>query len=277
MKKLLLLVLISTISLFAYVDSDLDGVEDSLDRCPNSAMTDIVDIQGCPVKSLVSQHHFDVIVGLSYEEEQDIAFVDKFSRTTESLQIDYYYKNFSLQMLTSYYQSDTSYNSDLNLSDVDDSGMNDTTLAAYYQTLITPKLALRVGAGVILPTFDSSLNNEATDYLASVNLSYTLGEASLFAGYTYTMINDDDVGLIKYQDTNAFSGGLGYYLTPKLYSSISYFQSDSIYKGVDETKSASVYMFYSLSSHWFTTASYSKGLSDPTSDNYLALRVGYYF
>jgi len=275
MKKLLVLVLLSTMSLFAYVDSDLDGVEDSLDRCPNSAMTDIVDIQGCPVRSLVSQHHFDIIAGLSYDEEKDIAFVDTFSRTTESLQIDYYYKNFSLQMLTSYYQSSTSF--DGNLSDVDESGMNDTTLAAYYQTQVTPSLALRFGVGAILPTFDSSLDNEATDYLASINLSYTVGKASLFAGYTRTMINDDDVGLIQYQDTNAFSGGVGYYLTPKLYTSLSYFQSDSIYKDVDDTKSASAYLFYSLSSHWFTTLAYSKGLSDPTSDHYLALRVGYYF
>ena len=275
MKKLVFLVLISVISLFAYVDSDLDGVEDSLDRCPNSAMTDIVDIQGCPVKSLVSQYHFDIIAGVSYDEETDISFVDKFSRTTESLQIDYYYKNFSLQMLTSYYQSSTSF--DGNLSDVDDSGMNDTTLAAYYQTLLTPSLAVRFGAGVILPTFNSSLNNEATDYLASINLSYGLGKASLFAGYTYTMINDDDVDFIKYQDTNAFSGGLGYYLTPKLYTSLSYFQSDSIYKDVDDTKSVSAYLFYSLSQNWFTTLAYTKGLSDPTSDNSLALRVGYYF
>ena len=274
MKKLLFLLLMSTLTLFAYIDNDLDGVEDSLDRCPNSAMTDIVDIQGCPVKSLVSQHHFDIIAGVSYDEEKDILFVDKFSRTTQSLQIDYYYKAFSLQMLSSYYQSSIS--SDSNLSE-SDSGLNDTTLAAYYQTQVTPNLAVRFGAGVILPTFDSSLNNEATDYLASVNLSYTLGQASLFAGYTYTMINDDDVGLIKYQDTNAFSGGLGYYLTPKLYTSLSYFQSDSIYKDVDDTKSASAYLFYSLSSHWFTTAAYTKGLSDPTSDHYFALRVGYYF
>ncbi len=277
MKKLLLLVLMSTISLFAYVDSDLDGVEDSKDRCPNSAMTDIVDIQGCPVKSLVSQYHFDIIAGLSYDEEKDIAFVDKFSRTTQSLQIDYYYKKFSFQMLTSYYQSSTNYDSDANLSDADNSGMNDTTVAGYYQTQVTPDLAIRFGAGVILPTFNSSLNNEATDYLGSLNLSYTLGKASLFVGYTYTMINDDDVDTIKYQNTNALSGGIGYYLSPRLYGSLSYFQSDSLYKDVDDTKSASAYLFYSLSSHWFTTLAYTKGLSDPTSDNYFAVRVGYYF
>jgi len=275
MKQIIFLILISAASLFAYADNDLDGVEDSLDRCPNSAMTDIVDIQGCPLKSLVSEHHFDIIVGASYEEERDIEFVDKIRTTTESLQIDYYYKNFSLQMMSSYYQTDIDY--DGTLSDTDDSGMNDTTIAAFYQVLATPSFAVRLGAGVILPTYDSSLDNESTDYLASINLSYAFDDFSVFGGYTYTIINDDDVGFIQYQDTNAISGGVGYYISPEIYASLSYFRSDSIYKDVDDTESASAYVFYSLTPNWFTTVSYSKGFSDPTSDDYVALRVGYYF
>jgi hypothetical protein len=36
--------------LFAYVDSDMDGVEDKDDLCPNTLMTDLVDLNGCTIK-----------------------------------------------------------------------------------------------------------------------------------------------------------------------------------------------------------------------------------
>ncbi len=278
MKHILFFLLLGSMPLFAYIDSDMDGVEDQNDRCPNTAMTELVDIHGCQTKSLVSEHHYDIVFGISYSE-LDPSSMEKVNTISGSVQADYYYRDFSLQAMTSLYSSDS--------DDSDrDSGMTDSMIAAYYQLHPSNDLLVRFGAGVILPTYDSDLGNEATDYLASVNISYSIEKVSLFGGYSRTMVNDDDVSYvdingdnqtIEYQDTNAVSVGAGYYMTPKLYTSLSYYVGDSIYKSVEDVESISVYAFYSLDASRFITATYANGLSDSASDHYLALRIGYYF
>jgi hypothetical protein len=49
MKKLLLLTEV-IIFLNASVDSDLNGVPDTLDKCPNTPFLTLVNIDGCPIK-----------------------------------------------------------------------------------------------------------------------------------------------------------------------------------------------------------------------------------
>ena len=277
MKKSVLTLLISGICLFAYTDMDLDGVDDSIDKCPNTPITDLVDASGCSVKSLVSHHHFDLVMGLAYSQ-YNYRLNDETDTWTTTAQIDYYYDNISLQLLTSYYSTDS--------DDYDDSGMNDTTLAAYYQYNIAPDLSLQAGFGFIFPTYDAEYNNNNTDYIGSLNLNYRTGDYSLFGGYSFIYIGDDDVTYvgsdgytyaIDYQNVNAFNLGAGYYFSSKLYTSLSYYYSDSIYEDVDAIENITLYGFYSIDKNWFMTGSYAYGLSDTTSDNYFALRVGYYF
>ena len=278
MKKIILLLsLLVSITLSAYNDSDFDGVEDSLDRCPNTSFTDLVDISGCSVKSLVSPHHYDIIVGANYysSDSKTLTATDTLS---SSVQMDYYYKNFSLQLSTSYFStSGSGYSS---------TGLNDSFIGGSYQIQPTNNLSIRVGAGALLPTYNTSLNNNKTDYQASFNLSYTIDKVNLFTGYSYTMINDTDTVIridantstpVNYQNTNAVSAGLGYYMTNKLYMSLAYNISNSIYKGIGDIQTASLYGYYSLSEHWFSTFSYAKGLSDSATKNYASVRVGYYF
>ncbi len=266
MPKLFLLLTALSLSLFAYSDLDMDGVDDLVDQCPNTPLTDLVDIKGCTVKSLESPHHYDIIAGASYSQI-DYNNQSTTNTLTGTLQVDYYYKNFSLQASTSYYSTDDQHN-----------GLNDSYIGAYYQFIPLESLRLRVGAGVVLPTYDSGLNNNNTDYSASAGLSYTLKNINLFGSYSYTLINDDDVDNVAYyQNTNAYSAGVGFYPTNKLYASIAYNSSDSIYQNVETIENASLYLFYSIDRHWFTTFSYARGLSDSASDNYGAVRLGYYF
>jgi len=77
--------------------------------------------------------------------------------------------------------------------------------------------------------------------------------------------------------TNAYSIGVGFYPTQKLYISGSYNSSDSIYTNVKDIDTASFYGFYSIDENWFSTFNYAYGLSDTASDNYFSLRIGYYF
>jgi hypothetical protein len=273
MKKSLIVIVGLLTAAHAYVDTDLDGVDDTLDRCPGTPMTELVDANGCPVASLASSHRFDLIAGVSYQEGSRTNVVREGEDTTAlSLQADYYYKNYSLQLMTGLYDASSS------------SGMNDTLLAGYYRFSPADAVTARVGVGVIFPTYDTGLGNEAVDYQASAGLSYALGNgADLFGGFSYTLVNDDDVygvadiGDIIYQNTAAFTVGAGYGITPKFYGSLSYYRSDSIYDGTEAIESVSLYGIYAIDASLFATVSYAKGLSDSASDNAVALRIGRYF
>jgi len=284
MQKLATFFLITLLStgLMAYTDSDMDGVDDSVDKCPNTPLTDLVDINGCTKTRLTPKqnyHHFDVIVGANYTGSNYVSTpsTDTYS---SSLQVDYYYKDFSLQAATSYYTTDSS-------DGYSDSGMNDSFVGVAYNLHPSKEMTLRVGGGVLLPTYDTSLNNNNADYLLSLNLSYALdNKLNLFAGYIYTKINDDDVSVTLsdgtvydyiYDDTNAYSLGAGYYLQSNLYVSAAYNLTESIYANVDDAKTVSLYAYYGIDAHWFMNFSYAYGLNDIASDHAGSIKLGYYF
>ena len=283
MNKFLPLLLITLLSsaLFAYSDSDMDGVADNIDKCPNTPLTDLVDVNGCTKAKVKlkkqenneeNQGHADVIIGLNYAGS-NFASLNRSDTYAASLQADYYYKNFSLQAYTSYYKTAA--------QDYDESGLNDSFIGAAYNVHMGKSLSLRLGAGALLPTYNTSLNNNNTDYTGSATLSYYYSKFNLFGGYAYTMINDDDVSDANidyvYQDTNAYSLGAGYYFTNKLYMSGTYNLSNSIYKGIDDIKTASLYGYYAINKNRFLIFTYAYGLSDTASDNAVSLKVGYFF
>lgn len=281
MKKIVSIALVlATTSLLAYVDTDFDGVEDGMDLCPNTSFTELVDIKGCPIKSLVSPHKFDIIVGASYSDINNQSG-SQTQTLSSSVQFDYYYKNFSLSASTSYF--------DTSSDGYSDTGLNDSFVGASYTIKPTDSLFIRLNAGVILPTYETTLNNNETDYTGSVSLSYKVSEVSLFGGYSYTVINDTDVSVtdqngtsttITYQNTAAYNVGVGTSITDKLYMSVSYNLANSA-SGLDESyqdiETASLYGYYGIDTHWFTTFSYARGLSDSASDNYASIRLGYIF
>lgn len=280
-----ILLCLFTTTLFAYTDMDMDGVDDSIDKCPNTRLIDLVDINGCTKdtikisKSAVTNTHFDIVIGASYVGSNFVttAATDTYST---SVQFDYYYKDFSLQTSTSYYYTTDS-------SGYSEKGMNDSFVGVSYRFQPLQALTLRVGMGVLLPTYDTTLNNNNTDYVGSFNASYNLGKINLFGGYVFTKVNDDDVVVtlqggiqtqsILYKDTNAYSSGLGYYLTNKLYVSGAYNQTQSIYKSVKDAKTVSGYSYYSIDQNWFMNLSYAYGLSDSASDHFVSIKLGYYF
>jgi len=277
MKKIVsIAVVLATTSLLAYVDSDFDGVEDGMDLCPNTSFTELVDIKGCPIKSLVSPHKFDIIVGASYSDINNQS-ASQTQTLSSTVQFDYYYKNFSLSASTSYFNTSSDTYSD--------AGLNDSFIGTSYTIRPTDSLYIRLNAGVILPTYKTTLNNNETDYAGSVSLSYTVAGVSLFGGYSYTFINDLDTTVtdangtttITYQNTAAYNVGIGKSITDKLYMSVSYNSADSVYENSKDIETASLYGYYGIDTHWFTTFSYARGLSDTASDNYASIRLGYIF
>ena len=280
MKQYLLLMIATLFSttLFAYSDADMNGVANSVDKCPNTPLTDLVDINGCTKKTIKisnkTKSHYDVIIGANYTGS-NYASLNQTDTYYASLQADYYYENFSLQAVTSYYKTDG--------QGYSENGLNDSFIGAAYNMKPTNDLLVRIGVGAILPTYDTTLNNNETDYTGSVNVSYTTGKANLFAGYIYTMINDTDIVdttnniSYAYQNTNAYSVGLGYYFTNSFYMSAAYNQSTSIYKSIEDIKTASLYGYYTIDAAHFLIFSYANGLSDSASDHALSVKLGFYF
>lgn len=256
-------------ALFAFMDSDMDGVDDIVDQCPGTSITDLVDIKGCSIESLESPHHYDIVIGGSYSQ-MNPKTLEKTDTYTKSISADYYYKNYSVQVSTSHITSKS--------SSSNENGMGDTILSAGYFFAITPDLSARIGAGVVLPTYKSIFNNNNTDHIASLNLTYSVDQLNLFAGYNYTKNNDDDVpDTIAYQNTHAINIGAGYMITDKLYMNGSYSRSDNPSKGAADTESVSLTSAYSLDEHWFISASYAYGLNDVTSDNDIWINLGFRF
>jgi len=264
MIRSLFILLLTLRSLQAYTDTDLDGVEDQNDRCPGTLFTELVDASGCPVTSLKSEHHYSFIFGLSYSERDEKFYIQNQTLTT-SVQLDYYYKRLNVQAYLSRYATD------------DTSGMNDISLSLYYRFNPTHALTVRAGAGVIFPTFETGYDNEAIDYSFNAQLYYNMGSSTLFGTLSHTLINDQDTATFSYQNSTACSLGYGHTFDSKLYTSLSYYQTQSIYTGLDPIKSGSIYLYFPFDEHYFVTAGYSMGLSDSASDHHASLRFGFFY
>jgi hypothetical protein len=262
MKKIVwFYILILPLLLYAYNDSDLDGVSDEHDLCPNTPLTDIVDMKGCTIEKLVASNnktpqHFDIILGANYLDSDTL---------NSSFIFDYYYQDFSLQLQGTNYE---------------EGGLGDTTLNLYYNFQANQNLSIRIGFGAIFPTYDSELDNNNLDYKALFSLNYKRNKFSLFSGLGYSIINDDDINStnyrVNYQNSLNYYMGFGYFISSKFYSSLSYSFSSSIYKGGDDFKNISLYNYYSIDKNWFTYFGYTKGVTKKSNDQ-LYINLGYYF
>lgn len=248
-----------TLSLFAYTDSDLDGVDDADDRCPNTPISDLVDETGCTIESLESPHHFSLQLGLNHHA----------GTTTQTAQLDYYYHDFTMELYGAFdYETDS-----------DESGFNDTWLWAYYALYPADALQLRFGAGAIFPAYDPADESNRIDYGVSVSLSYAQGRLNPFGGYSYTWVDDEapEGSGWAYRNIHAFYMGLGYFVGEDLYVSAAYNFSQSIYEDNKDLQSASADVSYTIDSHWFARGSYTRALGGLEYDNYFSVQIGYYF
>lgn len=269
MKKIVLLSLLLSGCLLA-IDSDLDGVDDAQDRCPNTPFADLVDQSGCSVQSIPAGSHYDIILGGDYSQT-NYANQEKSNTMTKTLQADYYNGNIWAQIVGSYFNSTS--------SNYTKSGFNDTLVALYAKSPSYDGLILQVGGGVLLPTYKSGYGNEAADFLGSISFLYDVNDAlNFFGGYSYTLVKDKDVpNVALYQNTQAFYAGAGYSLSNKALLTTSYAQSQSIYVGTVPIKTVSAELFYQWNTHWFSMLDYRYGLSDSASKHDASLRLGYYF
>ena len=259
-------------TLSAYSDNDMDGVEDAVDKCQNTPLTDLVDLDGCTKKVLTvhkNYHRFNILIGTSYSG-YNLSSVNKSETVSTSLKLGYAYKKISFKISTSYFNVDgNGYSND---------GFNDSYINISYKLKPIKNLLIYLGTGIILPTYDSTQMNNNIDYSGSISLNYSLNKFSIFSSYRYTLVEDESTLTdYSFQNSDATSIGLGYYFTNKLYFSGAYNNSKSIYVGIENIESLSINGYKKFNKHWFTLLFYSYGISDSASDQALSLKLGYSF
>jgi len=252
-----LLMVCCTLQLWGYSDRDMDGVEDQYDQCPNTSLTELVNLQGCTIKNLKSPHHFELRVGEHLLSDGSLEL------TTSSLQLGYYYKKLSLQLRSSYFDG------------VDGSGQNDTYLGGYYQFGVDEDWLVRVGGVLILPTYEGKDNR--LDTALSFYGRYLIGDMALLGGMSYTLIGDRERNATRYDNRRFYSLGVGYYFSSHLYSSLSYNHGSGIYNQSDGVERLAWFAYYRIDHHWFANLSYTKGLNDRAIDRVMGGSLGYYW
>jgi len=248
-RKVFLLIVLMCSTLLAYEDSDMDGVEDKDDKCPNSSLTQLVDLSGCAIKELVSPHNFDVIVGDNYTKSSDT------SANSLTFQMDYYYHNFSLQFLNSYYNVTTNTNTN----------SNTIYLSSAYQFYLLPNMALGVDGGVAI--------GDEVDYRLSLNTTYLHNSFLLLGGLSYTLVGDKeslDTDLINY------NLGVGYYFSSSFYSIFTTTYLTSTQDIFDAIASFSLSTTYNLDENYFVNLVLSLSNNSPKDKN-IIVNIGYYW
>lgn len=269
MKLFFLLFVLLTVSLFAYEDSDMDGVEDSHDLCKATPFSDLVNKDGCTIQSVGNTIYYDIITGIGYSQ---INYGSKKLADTmsTSLQVDIYINQWWIQGLVSYYDADAGLETS--------NGMNDTLLSLFYQYPQIQALSLTMGVGIVLPTYNSGYNNEAIDYSAMVDFQYNVNNSIyLFGVLTYTWIRDKNIAEETYQNTPELRVGIAYLFGEKSIWSLAYYQSESMYESIETIQSLGLGLSYQIDADYFISSSYGYGLSEPSSNHSFLLRLGYSF
>ena len=281
--------------MYGYVDSDLDGVDDSVDKCPNTPFSDLVDESGCTIESLVKKdtnstkptkraskkrryHKKRVSKRVSKREttyieppkrkthyDISIGFNKYGTISSETVMANIYYGNYSLSLFSAID----------NKRDYDDSRVNDTRIWGYYTHKYSKNLLLKVGAGIVKPKLDGDYNSRL-DAGLSLFGSYSIGGFSPFLGATYKFngLKGDEEGL---SNNYSIYGGAGFYINSKLYMSYSYSYSSSEYDWADDIKTDSIYLYYNIDNNWFSSASYMRNIDGLDYDDGFSLSIGYYF
>ena len=180
MKKLILLGLIA-LSCFA-ADSDLDGVPDNLDICPNTPFLEIVNKKGCSVSQLKKLKKSSIKYNISAGFEYDGAKNYKDSQTVFS-SFSIRKNNFKLNIYYSIY----------NDGYTNEYKSNDFITSLYYYNYSISDTALKFGLKTYLPTY----YNSKTDYAFLIEGTYFFNDFDIGASekhkiYGESGTNDKD-------------------------------------------------------------------------------------
>ena len=263
--KLFLLGALLTSALFGYSDSDLDGVSDTHDVCPNTPIEAVVDAKGCPMHT----NDYSLILGAqhssgTYGGTQIVA------TRNALLTLAYDSVSWGAMISGSYFSSGAS---DPNVAQ-GGTGLGDTYVGLSYHQMIKDAMVTYFGT-VKLATASTEIGTGAHDTTLGVAANVPLGRIMGFVTLGYTITGD--TGTATYNDIKNASLGLGMTLNPSWFIASSYNYADAYIEGSHATQSVGIFSSYAFSKRTFATINYGYGLSSTAADHLLGVSVGSHF
>ena len=253
------LLLIIVLHLHAFEDSDIDGVSDDMDLCPDTSFEDTVDEDGCPQNSSY-WGKISLTGGVNVN-------MDDSTTTDYTFMVDYSYKRWDLSL----HSSEQSYEVD---------GNSSHTVGDLYLSLGKSfewsNFFTKFTIGSKIATGGSQVSTGENDYFATLNLNYILTpKFVLLSQLGYTLIGENNES--SFQNPLGYSIGVGYTVNNRLYTSLLYQRSNSIYTDSDDYHSISLFGSYVLSDNTFATFSYMRGLDNLSYDQVVSFKLGVNF
>jgi len=253
--RLLLVVLFLGMTLshaYSYSDYDVDGVEDSVDDCPNTPFDKTVDESGCE-EGRSYMGNLTLLSG-------SISAIDKNSDTVTKflLYLNYGYKEWDFSLST--------------FNDVQNTTVQipDTYyVTTGYHVTLSEHIQTKFSVG-------TKQSNVQDDYYASLYGNYSVSERqSIFLYYSYTYAQNSNRR--RYKNFSTISLGTGRMLTEYWYSAISYDFSGATLRNTDDYKAVSWANTFAFNAKYYMLANYSYGLNTATADQTISIQFGVKF
>ncbi|NPB06107.1 MAG: transporter [Aquificae bacterium] len=254
-------VLLAAGALVGFQDSDLDGVPDEVDRCPDTPLLAVVDRWGCPVerefrdvfeRGRKKRVRYYLKLGFSHSKDKG------YESNALTLSLAVSRKPFYASYSTRYYAY---------YPYAPGEGLGDSSLYLSYRKTFSRTLSV-FGFRLKLPTGRKGISTRRVSYAPSVFLDYFSPagwDAFLYASYTFKAGND----------ALFLSPGLGYEFTDRLYASLSLDLSENASGSFE--RYATVFFMLDLTDRLYVTATLSKGLSPDALDRSLSVKLGVRF
>jgi hypothetical protein len=196
---------------------------------------------------------------------------DEYDSTAASLQLDYYYRDFSLTLSSSQFDFESV------TSDYSEDGQNDYYLSSKYRVKHSENLTSYFRVGAIIPS-DNEVSHNNTDYFISKSLNYKINKHwDVNGGVSYTFVGNDDTDTTEYQDSFGRYLGVSYKPVYDTTLSVSVSRNGSIYKEEDDIEFVYFTGSYNFSKNWFGIISLGQEFNDEDEDTYSSFQIGYYF
>ncbi len=229
-----------------FIDNDFDGVDDRIDRCLDSKITDIVDKYGCKIDSLESSKiSFTILFSLNYDE--DVVSKDLFFEVA--------FKNYYI----SFKKSDF-------VRDIDKDKRDDDSIRAGVVFNIK-KLLIDLSVGVDIPSIKDQFDRN--DYFIELNYIYPISKFELVGYIRYNITHDL---LVKNSFEGGFGGGVNF--ENSSFSILLNYQEDELNSN-NSSFSLEVGGNYYINSHLFLAFGIEKSLKDDS--NSYTFSIGYSF
>lgn len=247
-KKILLLFLF-IVSLYANdVDSDLDGVIDSQDKCLNTPFLEIVDKYGCAKSQLVPRVKFGISVGYEVDKIEDTKFYTILNNISAK------YKNISI----SYTYSISSPNNRVFHT-------NDSIISLAYKYNLTNSY-LRFSISDYLTTY----YNKKEDFALKVAYNYIYKNTYFTVSQKCKFYTDDNTNPKNTTTIEIGKSIKDFYISPYIYTENSQYDENKwfAYGGL--------FIQYSITNHFYTYLDVSKNLNKQSTLSIITM-LGYDF